>query len=310
MLSFIAQQGNGRSYEVLDPTDLPGVMVSESKAAHSENIQVGETNLVPGIPGHPVLSGFHLSEFPGVAGYNAVTSKAELGAEDILVSGNFGDPLLSSWRVGLGNVVAWMGDVGSEWVPAMESWGRGGEFWLQVLEYSLPDPTFDLTEIDYEYNSQELTIDMRAFDYGGAPLNYLSPELIFTSSDNLPVKLPMEQIGVGEYQAVFPLPKNGAYRAVVQYEVGGEVFEAIAPFAVNYPEEWQFDYLGEGEDYIEKWVSLPNSSQTEFEGELSSNEDSGWLADVNPVALLIILLIVAWPVEIAIRRWQMPWRKP
>jgi Mg-chelatase subunit ChlD len=310
MLSFIAQEGNGRFYEVLDPTDLPGVMVSESKAAHSENIQLGETNLVPGIPGHPVLSSFHLSEFPGVAGYNAVTSKADLGAEDILVSGNFGDPLLSSWRVGLGNVVTWMGDIGSEWVPEMDSWGREGEFWLQVLQYSLPDPTFELAEVEYEYNSQEMTVNMRAFDYGGVPLNYLSPELIFADTDNLAVKFPMEQIGIGEYQAVVPLPKLGAYRAVIQYQVDEETFEAIAPFAVNYPAEWQFDYWGIGEDNLERWAGMDISSQTEFEEELSSREDPGWLAGVNLIALLIILLIVAWPAEIAIRRWQMPWRKP
>jgi Mg-chelatase subunit ChlD len=310
ILSFIAQEGNGRFYEVLDPTDLPGVMVSESKAAHSENIQLGNTNLVPGIPGHPVLSGFHLSEFPGVAGYNAVTSKAHLGAEDILVSGNFGDPLLSSWRVGLGNVVTWMGDIGSEWVPEMNTWGREGEFWLQVLQYSLPDPAFELAEVEYEYDSQEMTILMRVFDYGGAPLNYLSPELIFADTDNLPVRFSMEQVGVGEYKAVVPLPKLGAYRAVIQYQVDGEKFEAIAPFAVNYPVEWQFDYWEVGEENLERWIGMQNSNRTEFEEELSAVEDSGWLAGVNPVTLLIILLIVAWPAEIAIRRWQMPWRKP
>jgi Mg-chelatase subunit ChlD len=310
MLSFIAQEGNGRFYEVLDPTDLPGVMVSESKAAHSENVQLGETNLVVGIANHPVLSGFHAAEFPRVEGYNAVTSKANLGAEDILLSGNFGDPLLSSWQVGLGHVVAWMGDIGSEWVPGMDSWVREGEFLLQVIQYTLPDPTFDLSEVDLSFQNQEMIVNLRAFDYDGSPVNFLSPEFVYVDVDNLPVKNPMGQIGIGDYQAIVGLPPAGAYRAVIQYQLDGETSEAIVPFAINYPEEWQFDYLGVGDDNLEKWTRTLNSNYTSFDEELSSDMDSGWLANVNPVTVLIVIILLAWPAEIAIRRWQMPWRRP
>jgi hypothetical protein len=44
-MNEIAKHGKGRYYEVLDPNQLPKIMISESKAARAENVQSGVTRL-------------------------------------------------------------------------------------------------------------------------------------------------------------------------------------------------------------------------------------------------------------------------
>jgi hypothetical protein len=309
-MGFIAEAGSGRFYEVMDPTDLPGVMVAESRAAHSENIQLGDTNLVAAANNHPVLAGFSTAELPQITGYNAVSSKAAYGAEDILVSGNYGDPLLSTWQVGLGHVVTWMSDMGSEWAAGMPDWVRQGEFWKQVIYYALPDPTFRLYQLEIDSDSQMLRIDFEVFDYDGSMVNFLGPEFVYVDNTQTPQHFEMEQTGIGEYQVSIPLPPRGGYRGVVLYSIGEVELEVGVPFVINYPEEWAFDYSGIGSENIERWAALDPSDLTTFEQELERDEDGDWWGTVDPFGVLVVLLILSWPAEIAIRRWKMPWRRP
>ena len=137
---MIADEGGGRFLESPDPADLPRIMIAESQAALAENTQQGRTSVILGVEGHPVMSGFSPAELPGLDGYHALISKTNQGAEDILVSASFGDPLLSAWQYGLGRVVSWTGDLGQDWARDWRAWERRGEFWGQVLRYTLPDP--------------------------------------------------------------------------------------------------------------------------------------------------------------------------
>jgi hypothetical protein len=103
-LAEITSITGGRFYEVINVNDLPRIMYSESIAARSGNKQHGITMFTPGEKNHPVLTGLNLSQFPALNTYNALSSKSDEGAEDILVSGNYEDPLLSVWQYGLGRV--------------------------------------------------------------------------------------------------------------------------------------------------------------------------------------------------------------
>jgi hypothetical protein len=97
---------------------------------------------------------------------------------------------------------------------------------------------------------------------------------------------------------------------VVQYQRLGTQFEVGVPFSVNYPAEWAFDYSGEGGRNIEAWQLLDSVGLTSFDQELNPEVVDSWLDSFGSDTLLMVLLIVLWPVEIAIRRWKLPWRRP
>ena len=312
-LSTIASAGNGRFYNVLNPSDLPSVMISESKAVQAENIQEGRTNVIIGAENHPILSGFTLDRFPGIEGYIALQSKAALGAEDVLLSGNFGDPLLSTWQVGLGRTAAWMGDLGERWVLGMEDWDDQGVFWQQVIRYTLPDPSFGDADVRVVAGESEadriVKLQLSEEDRDG--LDPGSIKLLIPQEADKVLAVPLEQVGAVNYETNIKVPGDGAYGTMIQYSVSGETKRVMAPFNVNYPGEWKFGDPSDGAEQIDHWLTLTGGQQLTMDAEIQNTmlqieeqKSFRWME------LLLILLVISWPAEIAVRRRWMPWRRP
>ncbi|MFN2144934.1 MAG: VWA domain-containing protein, partial [Anaerolineales bacterium] len=308
-LSAIADAGGGRFYYVLEPIDLSTVMVDESRAVQTANLQEGRTNVILGSENHPVMSGITLdAEALALESYIAVQSKSALGAEDILLSGNFGDPLLSVWQVGLGHTAAWMGDVGEEWLPNFEKWDDLGKFWFQLIQYTLPDPSIGEPDVEVTVTSQEVIVDLQLTTADTQALDSGSLRFLMPGADGRMQEVTASQVGVSRYRAVIDRPPDGAYSGVIHYATSGAAQQILVPFAVNYPKEWQVESLETGRDRIKDWTKSTAAEVIPLESGLaaeSERPEMGWGFEI-----LIGLLLVSWPVEIAVRRWWMPWRRP
>ena len=308
-LSAIADAGGGRFYYVLEPIDLSTVMVDESRAVQTANLQEGRTNLILGTENHPVLSGITLdAEALALESYIAVQSKSALGAEDILLSGNFGDPLLSVWQVGLGHTAAWMGDVGEEWLPNFERWEDLGQFWFQLIQYTLPDPSIGEPDVDVTITNREVIVDLQLTQPDRQALEAGSLRFLMPDVDGRMVEVAASQVGVSRYQAVIARPPDGAYSGVIHYATSGTARQLLVPFAVNYPAEWKIEAPETGKDRIAEWTANSAAEVIPLESGLAAETgrtDLGWGFEI-----LIGLLLVSWPMEIAVRRWWMPWRRP
>lgn len=308
-LARIAEVGGGRFYQVLNPQDLPQVMISESRAVQAENVQEGRTNLVLGAENHPILAGFSLDELPLMNAYIATQSKSTLGAENVLLSGNFGDPLLSVWRVGLGYVAAWMGDLGEQWVPEMNSWEKQGKFWQQVARYTLPDPSNREADVRVTLDATQMSIQLSLAANAAGSVDS-NPIWVYSKIGERGNAFAMRQVSAGVYELDLPKPETGAYTGIIQYSVQESKKEVIVPFAVNYPDEWQFEPLEDGLERVAFWQEKSQGEMLSYNQEL---DNSSTLADKPGrawLSLIFVLLMISWPAEIAIRRWQMPWRKP
>lgn len=307
-LGRIAEVGGGRFYQVIDPQDLPRVMISESRAVQAENIQEGRTNLILGIDNHPILTGLNLNELPLLYAYVATQSKSARGAEDVLLSGNFGDPLLSVWQVGLGHVAAWMGDIGEQWNPDLKDWDDQGKFWQQVARFTLPDPSIGEPDVQISFEGREMTVELTLND-SDPTLRSQTPRWILLSKENTGQAYPMTQVKSGVYQVVLPTPEFGAYTGIIQYadRTGSE--DLLVPFAVNYPEEWRFEDSAIGAERLALWAQKNNGMELSFELELENSSDLERSGEENLFDDIMIFLLIGWPLEIAVRRWKMPWRR-
>jgi uncharacterized protein YegL len=308
-LALIAEFGGGRFYEVLDPNGLPAVMIAESVAAHSEHVQSGKTNLISGEKNHPVLSGFGLTELPDIQGYHSVSSKPESGAEDILISANFRDPLLSARQVGLGRVITWMSDIGEDWGGEWRDWNRQGEFWANVIRYAIPDPALSSTQVDIDVSGPEVVVSLHMLSSAGVPINLAVPQFSYLEHNGKVITYTLAQSGPGFYQSQFPVPPVGAYRSVIRYKDDDGSQEIPTSFAINYPKEWQpFDPV-KGEENLIRWATMTGGKKINFYEEINDSiiEDNTIL-EFDPIMILLVLLVVSWPLEIAIRRRWMPWQ--
>lgn len=310
MLAAIAENGGGRYYLVLDPNELPEVMISETRAVQAENVQEGLTNILLNIENHPMLADIKLNTLPRLTAYNALQRKPDLAIEDVLISGNFNDPLLSVWQVGLGHVAVWMADIGENWVPEMRDWEGQGQFWSQVIRYTLPSPNLGRSYVSV--NESETAL------YLGLSVNYdellgetnVYPELILPDGEQNSIVYNLPQTGSQTYGLEIEKPEPGAYTGIIRYTSGGDQTIIPVPFAINYPAEWQFGGQDEADKAMNRLVQISAGTLSSMDDEIDQTFAEAELARFGIFEILLALLVVSWPLEIAIRRWKMPWRKP
>jgi Ca-activated chloride channel homolog len=312
-MMLIASAGKGRYYEVLDPADLPRIMLSESEAARNENIQFGATSLKVGEENHPVLAGMRPADLPVLSAYNAVTSKTDLGAEDVLLSLNFKDPIFSVWQVGLGRVSAWMGDIGEEW---SSGWFVGDRderavqlFWSQVVRYSLPDPSLGPVGIRVENKSASTEIEATVLDGFNIPVNFADPQYIFRDPAGEIEMISLPQSGPGSYEVDLPRRQAGVYRSIFRYQLEGKAVEIADHFVSNYPAQFARIDAPQCSANLVDWARLGNGRMTLLEDEIYIAEEIEGLEaqKTNPWKWLLLAVLIAWPVEMALRRRWLPW---
>jgi len=310
----IAAEGKGRFYAAQTAADLPKIMIAESQAGRGENIQTGQSVLKAGIPDHPLLSGLSEKDLPTLSGYNAQASKKEDGAEDILVSGQYADPILSAWQYGLGRVVAWMSDAGQEWQGAWADPARQTSFWLQVIRYSLPNPAIGPAQAAVKLGDTALTVSASLQTGAGLPLDLAQVEFSYAGADGKLISLALPQAEPGLYRLETVRPAPGAYRGLVTYQVGGGTRQEIAlPFAVDAPPEWLPANVGTGPAALASWATISGTKVTqpavlqalapavvpELEQTAAAQD---WLSSI------LLALALLWPLEVAIRRRWLSWQ--
>jgi hypothetical protein len=284
-------------------------MIAESKAAHSENVQAGKTNLVSGEDKHPIFSGFSLSDLPIIDGYHAMTSRSDEGAEDILLSANHRDPILSARQVGLGRVITWMSDIGEDWARDWQVWPRQGDFWINVIRYAIPDPTLDPAQVDISVSESEVIVNLQILSSAGVPINLADPQFSYVNHEGNVISYALFQISPGKYKLSFPHPPSGAYRGVIRYGGLSENNEIAAPFVVDYPKEWQPVTFSSGMINLNRWAAMTNGKQIDLKEEISNSVlESERGSDLDTSMLLLVILVISWPLEIAVRRRWMPWQ--
>ena len=310
LMALIAEAGNGRFYPVEHANDLPRILVAESQAARSENLHLGETQLAPGDAEHPILFGFSPAELPLITGYNALESKADQGAEDVLLSGTFQDPVLSVWQYGLGRVAVWTSDIGEEWAENWAEWDRLGQFWGQVVRYALPDPSAGPGQVQVDVEPTEVNITAQLGSAASVPLNGLNVVFSFVDIDGQVRSYSVPQTAPGEYDLRLARPPQGVYRGIVQYTPPGEApIEIAAPIVADYPREWTPGATAAGYANLAAWADETGAGVVTWDLlEPAPEAEVPEIERADIVNMLLIILIISWPLEIAIRRRWLPWR--
>jgi len=109
LLRRLAQDGRGRYYYTDEFSDLPKIFIEETMTAGKTYLNDEEfypivTRL------SPILEG--VETLPKLQGYVATTPK---NRAEVILSSPKEDPILSTWRYGLGKTVAWTSDVDNQW---------------------------------------------------------------------------------------------------------------------------------------------------------------------------------------------------
>jgi Ca-activated chloride channel family protein len=229
----LARWGGGRSYVAKDLYAIPQIFTTEALVAVRSYLVEEPTPLERG-EAAPTLAG--LPTPPPIEGYVAAVAKA--GA-DVALAGPRGDPVLATWRYGLGHAVAFTSDDGTRWTAPWAAWSAVARFWSQAVRWTLRDEQAGLyvsVGRDPQRASGRLVVDARRPD--GDPWDGLDVRAHVDGPGGIRRAVDAVQTAPGRYEAQWPAQAPGTYSVVVAAaDARGPVGTRAAGLVVPYSPE-------------------------------------------------------------------------
>ena len=299
LLRELAKQGAGRYHFADKPGDIPRLTLLESKILSTEP-QI-EGNFYPEMTRpHPVLRTFAPNTIPELAGYVATSAKPE--AEVVLASPEH-DPVLAVWQYGLGRAVAWTASIEAPWAPNWSNWAEYGNFWAQIIRYTLPEPDsgpLQLRVTSDAYGQATLLADAIA---NGQPLDLADVSADVTMPNGTVQSVTLRQTAPGRYSSSMSLPVDGPYTLAVRANQGDIQESTQIGYVQSYSTEYLPDQKGDGAKLMQAISAASGGQVLATDAQLIGQEatpSTGQSISLWP--WLLGLAILLWPLEIAIRR--------
>jgi hypothetical protein len=310
LLQELARWGAGRYHFAGQPEDIPRLTLIESQIASAEPQIEGEFRAGLQAP-HPLLRDFTPNQIPRLDGYVGTTIKPE--AELVLKSPD-DDPVLAAWQYGLGRAVAWTPSVESPWAESWPNWPDYGKFWAQLIRYTLPEPdsgSLQARVIPREDAAAEsgvaaVTIAVDSLAPSGEAIDLADTAATVTLPDGSTRGIALRQVAPGRYAADVTLPSDGPYAIEVEQRKDDQTRAA----RTGYVQRPSAEYLpaGGGAALLER-ISAATGGQALL----------GAAPAPAPVRLpasarelwpwLLLAAALLWPIEIAVRRGWLRWRR-
>jgi Mg-chelatase subunit ChlD/uncharacterized membrane protein len=298
-LEELAIAGGGRFYPGRDLAEIPEIFVEEARIASRSFINEGSFPPLVTSTAAPVRG---LSEAPPVAGYLATTPKE---TSDVLLQvGEFADPLLASWRVGLGKVTAWTSDGGAKWAAGWAAWSGWADFWSATVRDTFALEGASGHELRSSVAGEMVTMELvsdTAWPAGTRPIAHVSTP----SGETIEVEL--SRASDTEFTGSMPADELGSYSIGVVAatdEPGappGRVASAVVSRA--YPAEYR-PPLNAGPGLAELTAVTGGRGEITAAQVLDPDGLDAGSSTWRPRRLLLLIAALLWPISIALRRMQ------
>ena len=290
-LKAVADAGHGRFYPGRDLQEIPKILAEEAVLASRSLIVEGEE--VPRVVGSlaPVRD---LRAAPALLGHVATTARPQ--AEVGLRVGPEDDPLLASWRPGLGRATAWTSDVGTRWTAPWTGWDGAVGFWTTLVKdtFGSGDEALAATATII---GERLRIAVEA-PAGLAPGATATARVAGPGGTR--VDVPLERTEKG-FAGEAPATAAGTYAVGVDVAAGPASGTARALATQSYPPEYR---PGAPDTALLARLAGDTGGRVDVAPERTFDADGLKVGNVRHAlaGLLLLLAALLWPCEVAIRR--------
>jgi Mg-chelatase subunit ChlD len=309
LMARLSELGSGRFYHTDDPANVPRIFTSETLTMARDLVVEGNIRPRRVHAGEPIR-GFGADGFPVLGGYQRTFAKP---AAQVLLAGRDDDPLLVSWRYGLGKAVAFTSDLSGRWGRRWVEWPQFGRFVSQMARWTMRRSGSESFVARFQWQGRRGEMRVDVLDRDDRFINGLALEASLVDPSRATRRVTLEQIAPGRYHGEFPVPGAGRYYITLsgrdgQTQVGPRTFGLAVPYSSEYLQ------LGVDQGLLRDIASitggrlLPLSSASLSAVTLPSPEAPGPLSQVWwPLFLAALLLLVA---EVAVRKVTLPdaWR--
>ena len=292
VMQAIAGWGHGKFYQSTTIQDVPQIFLKETN--ESLKPWVVEGNITPRLSSlAEALPGVPLDSFPPLTGYVATTARA---AADVVLKSPQGDPLLATWQYGVGRVVAWTSDAEGRWTAGLLRWPSANLFFGDTIRYSLPqlgDPALQV-ETQVQGDHTHLLVTAPASSGSAVSVSAVTPDL----SD---ATLVLSSTGPGRFEGDLRTDEVGSYLLHVTDSVGG-VVKHTNTIGLVVPYSPEYRNLGTDTATL---TAIARAGGGKLVTDLSTvfNLPVPPVQAVQPIAeLLLVLAILLFPIDIALRR--------
>jgi Ca-activated chloride channel homolog len=291
-LETMARNGGGSFYHSGDVRALPRIFLTDIRVHGAEKtLQESQQFSVR----RKDLRSTTVTGFPPVKGIVEVREREEATLELAAEDGAKSFPLLASWGVGRGKVVAFTSDVSGRWTRLWASWPRFHQFWEEVFGAVRRQGGEDeVTRFDLRYfvENGELLLDLAIFsEIGGKGV-----EGEILTPDGQSHAIPFSAAGPGRYTGALPRAMAGKYE--LKMRTGGR---PLTPVAFQLPGELFGERKGLGyrtaflRQLAEATGGTVNPSLEEIVAERNVIEKT----DLRPFLFALAVALILW--EIALR---------
>ena len=214
------------------------------------------------------------------------------------------DPLLASWQYGLGRSVAWTSDSTGRWAKDWVGWNGFNRFFTQMVSWTFPGEETGGIEATFETTGGTTALHVESVGADGSPRDFYATSASIVGPDLEPATVNLAQVAPGVYEAPLGEIEPGAYAVrVTQTRPGssplGRTVGLVAPTAAEYRQ------LGANEPFL---ASLRAATG----GTVVATALDPWRHDLTATdrftelwPLLLVLALLLWPLDIALRRMSL-----
>lgn len=305
LLQDIARWGRGRYYFTADPYDIPQIFTKETMSASKSSL-VEEPFLPQVLHNDPVIQGIDWGSTPFLFGYVVCSAKAT--AKVPLITER-GDPLLATWRFGLGKTAAFMSDAKSRWAGDWLGWPGYNVFWAQVVRDTMrvTQNQGNETQIAFKGSAGHIIID--SVDDDGNFVNGLNTSVQLVRPSLEMESVPLTQTAPGRYEAQVATSETGSYLFKIHQEKGvGDKAEAHSDFTrgltISYKPEYR--HLATNTEFLTEMATATGGKLSPTLDEImavSPEEAVRVRTQIWPWLLIAALLLFV--ADVAVRRFDL-----
>ena len=301
-LEEVAEAGNGRFYPGRDLNEVPEIFVKEARLASRSFINEGEFFPVVTSTAEAVRD---IASSPAILGYVATTPKPT--ADIQLQVGEMADPLLASWRVGLGKVTAWTSDGGERWAAGWAGWDGFGDFWSTLVRDTFPLSGSEGERVGASIADEAMTVTLEGAE-AWAPGT--DPVARISYPDGSSEEVRLDRVSDFEFSATVPARQGGTYAVGVSVAGAGGETVVLSALATR---SFAAEYLpGDPNEGLMASISAGTGGRGEITAAQAFDEEGLEEGVIERYFQWWFLLAAAllWPIDVALRRLRLSRREP
>lgn len=291
-LKRLAKSGGGRFYLTADATKLRGLFVEETERLVDSSLHEVKFRPVP-VRSHPIVDGIDYVSAPPLSGYQELDPRP---TAEVILEGPDGHPILTTWRYGLGQVVAWASDGGPRWSQSWLTWSGYAQQWTQAARFALRSHVGDDTAVEVGFAGGQAQLKIARRDNKGLTIDDGAVRArIVDQSGNAQVALTSLEPGLWEGEA--PVEQGRSYTV----EVLGKDDEILTTHQFTPPPSDERRFRSADEPWLRSTAETTDASyDPDFIEPKLAEAVTTEVHPLWPWALLFAILLL--PIDATLRR--------